>query len=523
MGFLSGLAGGFADAVATARREETRAAERRQDRETDILKLLATADDPKIQAASLSLLGTMAAQPAGKIKNLFEVLNQEIEEPSQKFQTLMQMVSEAGQTTEVRPGLTTTPVQPAIPPTPGSAAQREIGGARGGQEIVGPQLPQVGGFEAAPPGPPPGPAPLAAAPGGQVPPVSFARGAPTTSPAVTETTPGVFLSAGEREAQAFEAEAAAVRRVFPSLSEREVAEATTGLTREAAGGLGGQQRVTITSPDGSKRNTRVFRTEEGVLTDAFSLLPISPLETVADLDRAEQGVGRALQGALQILSARTGQDFRSVRDVPPELQDDLRGLAAQLGAEQAGAATSAREAAVAGGPRFKASQEAQLRQEFDRAEEVPREVERQLANMQIGLRRFTEGDQIGGSQLVLVTFQRILDPESVVRESEYARTPAGLGFIQRIEGFVERLGIVGPGGGAGVPEDELRGMVETAAAMAENMKGFNSGIRARIQRTAEDQGLDPTLIFADTSDLAAPPLGENPAGVNPSTVTRIPQ
>lgn len=120
-----------------------------------------------------------------------------------------------------------------------------------------------------------------------------------------------------------------------------------------------------------------------------------------------------------------------------------------------------------------------------------REMRRQLGLMQTGLRRFREGDKNGGSQAVLVTFQKILDPTSVVRESEYARSAQGISMLGRIQGYIERL----EAGGAGVPDAELAGMVETARQMLAEMSDYSSGQRSRIEAVAKKHEIDPVLIF----------------------------
>lgn len=124
-----------------------------------------------------------------------------------------------------------------------------------------------------------------------------------------------------------------------------------------------------------------------------------------------------------------------------------------------------------------------------------REMNRQFSLMTTGLKRFREGDKNGGSQGVLVTFQKILDPSSVVRESEYARSAAGISMLGRIEGYMDRL----KAGGAGVPDAELAGMVETARQFLSDMQGFNNGQRKRIEAQAKKYSIDPALIFDDTA------------------------
>jgi hypothetical protein len=126
-----------------------------------------------------------------------------------------------------------------------------------------------------------------------------------------------------------------------------------------------------------------------------------------------------------------------------------------------------------------------------RLQQPLREMARQFTLMQTGLKRFQEGDRIGGAQDILITFQKMLDPTSVVRESEYARTAEGLGLIQRLEGGWEKL----KAGGAGVPVEDMAAMVETSRQFLENMKGWNDNERGRIEDRANAHGIDPGFIF----------------------------
>lgn len=129
------------------------------------------------------------------------------------------------------------------------------------------------------------------------------------------------------------------------------------------------------------------------------------------------------------------------------------------------------------------------------------EMNRQLTLMETGLKRFREGDKIGGAQAVLVTFQKILDPTSVVRESEYARSASGLSLMDAFQGYVERL----REGGPGVPDPELAGMVQTAREFLRNMQSFSQGQRKRIEAQAKKYQLDPATIFDDVLLDEPPP------------------
>lgn len=148
------------------------------------------------------------------------------------------------------------------------------------------------------------------------------------------------------------------------------------------------------------------------------------------------------------------------------------------------------------------------------ATKATREMTRQHALMTTGLKRFRQGDKNGGSQAVLVTFQKILDPTSVVRESEYARTASGQSALNRIEGYVEKLAK----GGAGMTDGELAAMVETARQFLSEMQSHSAGQRRRIEAQVKKYKLDPATVFDDVL------LGsETPAGAprrlkfNPAT------
>lgn len=185
-----------------------------------------------------------------------------------------------------------------------------------------------------------------------------------------------------------------------------------------------------------------------------------------------------------------------------------RTTAAGLTPEQAGArataVTTARGAAAAGVPlstsqRFQATEK--LSGDWQKIQAPTREMQRQFQLMQTGLKRFNEGDKIGGSQAVLVTFQKILDPTSVVRESEYARSGEGLSLANRLEGYIQRL----KEGGAGVPPAELAAMVETGRQFLAGLQTWNDAERARIEGTAKGYGIDPGQVFATPSGIGTTP------------------
>lgn len=95
------------------------------------------------------------------------------------------------------------------------------------------------------------------------------------------------------------------------------------------------------------------------------------------------------------------------------------------------------------------------------------------------------------SQGVLVAFQKLLDPLSVVRESEYARSGNGLSLMSRLEGFKTKL----EQGGAGVTAEDLKEFVDVADTF---LRGYEDSAISEAQLLIEQAtpvGLDITKII----------------------------
>lgn len=147
------------------------------------------------------------------------------------------------------------------------------------------------------------------------------------------------------------------------------------------------------------------------------------------------------------------------------------------------------------------TQTRQLRNEYQREIKSVKTVNQQLAQMRSSLAAVRKGMSPAGSQGVLVTFQKILDPMSVVRESEYARSSSGLSLLGRIEGAWEKI----KNGGAGVTVKDLEQFVALAEEFAKNLNAFAAQSKAQIDALAKEYGLKPDLITSDPSEVNAPP------------------
>lgn len=150
-----------------------------------------------------------------------------------------------------------------------------------------------------------------------------------------------------------------------------------------------------------------------------------------------------------------------------------------------------------------------LTTQWTAASKSANELDRASNLMRAGMTAARRGDLAAGSQAVLVTFQKILDPTSVVRESEYARSASGQALLAQIEGSYERL----TKGGAGVPLSELEKYQKLADEMVAGSRGHLDAVKARIGKTADRYKIPHETIFEDY-DLGGPqrPPGGGPSG-----------
>lgn len=128
------------------------------------------------------------------------------------------------------------------------------------------------------------------------------------------------------------------------------------------------------------------------------------------------------------------------------------------------------------------------------AKKPAEELHRQAELMRVGMDAARKGNMAQGAQAVLVTFQKILDPTSVVRESEYERSAAGQSLVNRVAGAMERLAK----GGTGVRLDELEKFYQLAQEAVKAQTGaYLSSTKERIGRTADRYKIPRDIVFED--------------------------
>lgn len=143
--------------------------------------------------------------------------------------------------------------------------------------------------------------------------------------------------------------------------------------------------------------------------------------------------------------------------------------------------------------RVKAAME--LRKEFSDLPEVKefKTVRQTFSIMDDIIHRYqTEGvkSKVALDQALITEFNKLTDPQSVVRESEYARTPKNVSLINSIRGKVEKV----IKGGAGLTDTEREELVATAKLMKNSYFKYYIDTAERYIELAEKTGLDPDLV-----------------------------
>lgn len=106
-------------------------------------------------------------------------------------------------------------------------------------------------------------------------------------------------------------------------------------------------------------------------------------------------------------------------------------------------------------------------------------------------------------QALITTFNKMLDPGSVVRESEYARTPEGQAKLQQVQGFLDKL----KQGGAGLTPKERISMVNTASKLMNAGNDYYNEKRKSYSDMANEYGVKPSLVVG--KDLVYKPKSFN--------------
>lgn len=101
-----------------------------------------------------------------------------------------------------------------------------------------------------------------------------------------------------------------------------------------------------------------------------------------------------------------------------------------------------------------------------------------------------QNNKIAIHQGIISLFNKITDPQSVVRESEYARTPQNAPVVNKIFGAFEKI----QQGGAGITNDDLKAIVIGAKILANESGKIYQNTLGEYKALAGDLGIDENLI-----------------------------
>lgn len=139
-----------------------------------------------------------------------------------------------------------------------------------------------------------------------------------------------------------------------------------------------------------------------------------------------------------------------------------------------------------------AEHEASLRKEFDARPLVKdyNTVRLQVARMDEALDEAKDTDTfVAVDQALITIYNKMLDPTSVVRESEYARTNEDAALVNRIKAQGIRTVL-----GGRLTETERQAIVRMARRFADRHKELYNEDAQRYRRYAEDAGVNPDRV-----------------------------
>lgn len=158
---------------------------------------------------------------------------------------------------------------------------------------------------------------------------------------------------------------------------------------------------------------------------------------------------------------------------------------------------------VVRGQRLGFINEANLRKEFNQHQVVKdfREVTGKYSNMEQAIKEAASNpsSMVAVDQALITMFNKMLDPQSVVRESEYARTPEDIGLFNRLVGKVEKL----RSGGAGLTDEERNALVRMARRFYEVSQAKYTETKDFYGEIAAQNGIEPNRVIQTISGVGS--------------------
>jgi hypothetical protein len=126
------------------------------------------------------------------------------------------------------------------------------------------------------------------------------------------------------------------------------------------------------------------------------------------------------------------------------------------------------------------------------------QVNKTLSQVEQGLNSRTQ--TAFDDQKLIVSFNKALDPGSVVKESEFALTAAGASLIERAKQAAEQYKT-----GTRLSPEMRTQLIQTMRDLRDGYNNYLQGHLSKYQNTSSKLGLDPSLVFGDQPFMRAQP------------------
>lgn len=97
-------------------------------------------------------------------------------------------------------------------------------------------------------------------------------------------------------------------------------------------------------------------------------------------------------------------------------------------------------------------------------------------------------------QALVITFNKMMDPGSVVRESEYARTPQGQAFVSQLQGYADKIAK----GGVGLTDPERAEIIRISKLLKQGHDNEVQNVSRNYIKEAKLLGIDPSRIIGES-------------------------
>ena len=160
-----------------------------------------------------------------------------------------------------------------------------------------------------------------------------------------------------------------------------------------------------------------------------------------------------------------------------------------------------------------------LRTEFINRPEVKdfMAIDTQVKSMESLVKSALSGNiknQLALDQGLITMYNKLTDPQSVVRESEYARTPENIPILNRITGAIEKL----KAGGAGLTNEDRQALVLGAKIIGNERGRQYKSTRQGYENIANQLGAETSLVIGTLPDFKEYQFNFQTGAPNPGKV-----